>query len=204
SDLIGTMTYFTNPQNGQRDALMHWVEGGVYPKDHSVIEQDQLKLTGDLMPVMTTFPRIAPSGLMRYKGSAWGQEYQGNMFSAIFNTGEVLRHTITRDGATYSTEDEAFVTATKEDIHPTDVLEDADGSLLVVVTGGWFIEGCPLSREAKPNVEGGIYRIRKVEGEKLNDPWGRAINFRDMPAGDLTDFFADSRPMVREKAIEEV
>ncbi|SHE47891.1 putative membrane-bound dehydrogenase domain-containing protein [Fodinibius roseus] len=204
-ETIGTMTYFTDPQNGQRDALMHWVEGGVYPKYHSVIEQDQLELSGDLMPVMSKFPRIAPSGLMRYKGLAWGQAYQGNLFSAIFNTGEVLRHSISRNGATYSTEDEPFVTATREDIHPTDVLEDADGSLLVVVTGGWFIEGCPLSRESKPNVEGGIYRIRKAKGNQhVNDPWGQAVNFSEMPARDLTEFFADSRPKVREKALEAV
>lgn len=204
-ETIGTMTYFTNPQNGQRDALMHWVEGGVYPKNHSVIEEDQLKLTGDLMPVMTKFPRIAPSGLMRYKGTFWGEEYQGNLFSAIFNTGEVLRHIVKKNGATYSTEDEPFVTATKEDIHPTDVLEDPGGSLLVVVTGGWFIEGCPLSRVAKPNVKGGIYRIRKVEGkEQVKDPWGQSLNFSAMSAKKLTALFSDSRPKVREKAIEEV
>ena len=31
-ETIGTMTYFKDPANGERDALLHFVEGGVYPK----------------------------------------------------------------------------------------------------------------------------------------------------------------------------
>ena len=31
-EAIGTMTYFKDPENGERDALLHFVEGGVYPK----------------------------------------------------------------------------------------------------------------------------------------------------------------------------
>ena len=31
-ETIGTMTYFKDPENGERDALLHFVEGGVYPK----------------------------------------------------------------------------------------------------------------------------------------------------------------------------
>ncbi len=50
-ETIGTMTYFTDPKNGQRDALLHFVEGGVYPKWHPVVSE--FKRTGDLMPVMT-------------------------------------------------------------------------------------------------------------------------------------------------------
>jgi hypothetical protein len=29
---IGTETYFTDPKAGERDALVYWTEGGVYPK----------------------------------------------------------------------------------------------------------------------------------------------------------------------------
>ena len=151
-ETIGTMTYFTDPQDGQRDALMHWVEGGVYPKPNQVIQDDQLKLTGELMPVMTKLPRVAPSGLMRYRGDAFGKDFEGNLFSAEFNTGRIMRYAMKEEGATFSTEDEAFITSSNSDTHPTDVLQDADGSLLVVITGGWFIEGCPLSRVAKPDV----------------------------------------------------
>ncbi len=73
-DPIGTMTYFRDPADGQRDALMHWVKGGVYPKPGAVIQEDQLKLTGDLMPVVTKMPRVAPSGIVRFRGGQWGSD----------------------------------------------------------------------------------------------------------------------------------
>ena len=47
------------------------------------------------------------------------------------------------------------------DFHPTDVLEDADGSLVVVDTGGWYKLCCPSSQLQKPDVLGGIYRVRR-------------------------------------------
>src|SRR5690606_36588518 len=37
SEPIGTETYFTNPQAGQRDALVYWTAGGVYPKPNDNI-----------------------------------------------------------------------------------------------------------------------------------------------------------------------
>ena len=58
-ETFGTMTYFQDPRDGQRDALMHWVWGGVYPKPYPVTKE--FKQTGDLMPVMTKFARIAPA-----------------------------------------------------------------------------------------------------------------------------------------------
>ena len=201
---IGTMTYFTDPMNGFRDALMHWVYGGVYPKPQQVIADDSLKLTGELMPVMTKLPRIAHSGLMRYEGSAWGDPFKGNLFSAQFNTGRIMRHIITADGASYQTQDEPFVTSSNADIHPTDVLEDADGSLLVVNTGGWFIAGCPLSVVAKKEVKAGIYRIRKAGVKAMDDPRGRKLNFRDMSPKDIVQYVRDERPVVRSRAIEQL
>ena len=182
-DTIGTMTYFVDPRDGVRDALMHWVEGGVYPKPHEVIAADKLPLTGDYLPPMTTLARVAPSGLVRYRGDALGAGFHGNLFSAQFNTGRVMRHIVTASGSTYRTEDLPFVTATAPDSHPTDVLQDADGSLIVIETGGWFIKGCPLSRVAKPEVAGGIYRIRKAGAPPVNDPRGLQIPFDIADAG---------------------
>lgn len=203
-ETIGTMTYFTDPMNGFRDALMHWVYGGVYPKPEQVIEDDKLKLTGDLMPVMTKLPRIAHSGLMRYEGSAWGDSFRGNLFSAQFNTGRIMRHIITPDGATYQTKDEPFMTSSNPDIHPTDVLEDADGSMLVVNTGGWFIAGCPLSVVAKKEVKAGIYRIRKTGAAPVDDPWGKKLNIAAMKPGELVQYVMDPRIAVKKQAIEQL
>ncbi|MBI3694673.1 MAG: HEAT repeat domain-containing protein [Acidobacteria bacterium] len=193
-EIIGTMTYFTDPKDGQRDALLHFVEGGVYPKWYSVVSE--FKRTGDLMPVMTKFARIAPSGLVRYRGASFGGAYQGNLFSAQFNPHRVQRHILTRDGATFRTEDEDFLTSSDPDFHPTDVMEDADGSLLVVDTGAWFIHGCPISRVAKPEIKGAIYRIRKIGAPPVEDPRGRNLKT------DLAERLADPRPVVRDQALE--
>jgi putative heme-binding domain-containing protein len=203
-ETIGTMTYFTDPKDGFRDALMHWVEGGVYPKPQAVIEADQLKLTGDLMPVMTKLARVSHAGLMRYNSPTFGSQFQGNLFSAQFNTGRVMRHIITPEGATYKTVDEPFMESTSSDSHPTDVLQDADGSLLVVNTGGWFIAGCPLSVVAKKDVYGGIYRIRKVGAPEVKDPWGRQLNLTAMQPNEITPYLSDPRPAVRANAMEQL
>ena len=58
------------------------------------------------------------------------------------------------------------------DVHITDVLEDRDGSLLVVDTGGWFRAGCPSSLIAKPDITGAIYRIRPKGPLAKVEPWG--------------------------------
>lgn len=201
-ETVGTMTYFIEPQAGMRDAIMHWVEGGTYPKSNPVIEKDKFILTGDLMPVMNKMARVAPSGIMRYRGNTLGKEYQGNLFSAEFNTGRIIRHKVIADGATYKTADAPFVTSSVQDMHLTDVLEDADGSMLVLNTGGWFILGCPLSRVAKLDVPGGIYRIRKTGAVKVNDPWGTKLNLKEMAVPGLITATKDSRPAVRDNAIE--
>ncbi len=201
-ETLGTMTYFLDPQDGLRDALMHWVEGGVYPKYSQVIDDDALTLTGPLMPPMTKLARVAHSGLLRYRSDAFGPEYRGNLFTAQFNTGRVMRHVVTPDGATYRTEDEPFMTSTFADSHPTDVMEDADGTLLVVETGGWFIKGCPLSRVAKPDVEGGIYRIRRKGAPTIPDPWGNTLGLPGASPADLVARLGDARIAVRDLAIE--
>lgn len=203
-ETIGTMTYFTDPHGGYRDALMHWVEGGVYPKPHPVISEDNLKLTGPLMPTMTKTARVAPSGLMRLDDKVWGKEYHGNLFSAEFNTGRIMRHEVFQEGATYRTINTPFMTSHMPDSHPTDVFMDADGSMLVLLTGGWFIDGCPLSRVAKPEVSGGIFRIRKKGVAKVKDPWGNSINWDGLSVSRLQSLLSDKRTAVQRRALEQL
>ena len=198
-ETFGTMTYFQNPRNGQRDAILHYVEGGVYPKPNAVVEE--FTRTGELMPVMTKFARIAPAGLMRYRGATFGAEYVDNLFSAQFNPHRVQRHVVTRDGATFRTEDEDFLTSSDPDFHPTDVMQDADGSLLVVDTGGWFIHGCPVSRVAKPEIRGAVYRVRKKGARAIQDPRGQHFSLKSLPPSDLAVLLSDPRPAVRDRAL---
>src|SRR5207253_8878924 len=191
-EMIGTMTYFTNPKMGERDALLHYVEGGVYPKVTPIV--NRYKRTGDLMPAMTKFARIAPAGLALYRGSNFGSEYEGNLFSAQFNPHRIQRHILERSGATFRTTDEDFLTSDDPDFHPTDVLEDADGSLLVIETGAWYLHSCPVSRIAKPEIQGAIYRIRRKGAPRTEDPWGLRLKLETKPPRELAAVLGDTRP----------
>ncbi len=178
------------------DSIIHAVWGGVFPYHDCVKE---FKRTGDLLPSMTDVGWVAPSGLMRLRGDALGKDHADNFFSALFNVHKVQRHILERDGGTFRSRNEDFLVSTHPDFHPTDVLEDADGSLLVVDTGGWFRIGCPTSRVDKPLVKGGIYRVRRKDAPKTADPRGLNLPL-DTPLAAMLD---DARPAVRDRAIEE-
>lgn len=169
--LFFTTTFFNHPRGGKRDAIVHGVYGAVYPKRHGVL--DGLVRTGELMPAMTHLGPAAPCGLLSYKGDRFGPGFDENLFCCQFNTHKVSRHVLRPSGSTFTTTDSDFVTSDSPDFHPTDVLEDRDGSLIVIDTGGWYKLCCPTSQMAKPEVPGGIYRVRRVapipelaEGEK--------------------------------------
>jgi putative membrane-bound dehydrogenase-like protein len=196
---LGTMTFY-NPDDARHDAIVHYVFGGVYPRKHPCTSE--FKQTGPLMPALSLFGVTAPSGLTRYNNPAWEDAYRDNLFSAHFNTHQVMRHVLTRSGATFTSQDEEFLSSANADFHPTDVLVDADGSLLVIDTGGWFRIGCPTSQIAKPEIGGAIYRIRKTGAAPLEDPRGLKIDWETRSDTEIADLLADPRPAVVERAIE--
>ena len=159
---ILTCTFFQNPGGGKRDGLIHAIYGGIYGKVHSPIFEPVHKWTGpEVMPVLLHMGPAAPCGLTRYESTGLGPEYRDNLFACYFNLHKVSRHVLKPSGATFTTADEDFVTSPDLDFHPTDVLEDADGSLVVVDTGGWYKLCCPSSQLQKPDVLGGVYRVRR-------------------------------------------
>ena len=96
--------------------------------------------------------------------------------------------------------DEDFVVSSNLDFHPTDVLEDADGSLLVVDTGGWYKLCCPTSQLHKPDVLGAIYRVRRKDAPRPEDPRGLRLAWSKLTAGELAVLLDDPRPAVRRRA----
>nr|MDQ3625005.1 HEAT repeat domain-containing protein [Verrucomicrobiota bacterium] len=179
--------------------LMHWVWGGVYA--HSPNDPVPLKRTGPDLPPLSHVGQVAPAGLERYRSAVFGEEFRGDLFWSQFNTRRVVRTRLTRDGATFRAQDEDFLVSDSVDFHPTDVLEDADGSLLVIDTGGWFRHGCPTSHIAKPEAKGAIYRIRRDGAPKADDPRGLKIEWAKVSAAELTPLLDDSRPAVQDHAI---
>jgi putative heme-binding domain-containing protein len=179
------------------DGILYGIEGGVYPHDAALTE---LPRTGDLLKCVGDLGWSAVSGMTRFEGRAFGEGFDGNLFSALFNRRRVQRHTVVADAAGFRIDANDFLTCDETNFHPTDVLQDADGSLLVVDTGGWFRIGCPVSQEAKPNELGGIYRIRRADSPRVADPRGQNLNWRDPSATDLVDRLRDARPAVAERA----
>jgi putative membrane-bound dehydrogenase-like protein len=206
---IFTTTFFVNPGGGQRDGLIHAIYGGIYGKVHDPIFEPGHKWTGpEVMPVLLHMGPAAPCGLTRYESNVFGAEYQDNLFACYFNLHKVSRHVLSPQGATFSTKDEDFVISPDLDFHPTDVLEDADGSLIVVDTGGWYKLCCPTSQLHKPDVLGGIYRVRRKGMPRLDDAWGKELwaQARDLKSSAARDEMikrlGDSRPAVQHRAIE--
>ncbi|MEX2187935.1 MAG: PVC-type heme-binding CxxCH protein [Pirellulales bacterium] len=197
---IFSCTFLVHPGGGKRDGLIHAIYGGVYGKDHNVL--DGHPRTGDLMPVMTHLGPAAPCGLHHIESTHLGDDWKGNLLCCQFNLRKVSRHKLIPDGATYKTEDSDFLTSDAMDFHPTDVIEDADGSILVCDTGGWYKLCCPTSQFHRPEALGAIYRVRRADAKKVDDPRGLKMNWAKMLPDELVLYLDDPRHTVRERAIE--
>ena len=80
------------------------------------------------------------------------------------------------------------------DFHPTDIQEDADGSLIVLDTGGWYKLCCPTSQLKKPDVLGSIYRVRRLNAPKVVEPASLKIPWSKLTNEILTTFLDDPHP----------
>jgi putative membrane-bound dehydrogenase-like protein len=192
-------TFFQNPEAGRRDGLIHAIYGGVYGKKHPSIYAHPM--TGDVMPVLCHQGAAAPCGLIAGSEQLFHGGHDQALFACYFNLHKVVRHQLVPDGATYRTEDTDLLACDHPDFHPTDVFEDADGSLLVVDTGGWYKVCCPTSQLAKPDVLGAIYRVRRRGSVPPADPLGLQLAWAaDVPATELVSRLADPRLFVQRRA----
>jgi putative heme-binding domain-containing protein len=198
---ILTATFVEHPQLGRRDALLHAIYGGVYGKPHAVV--DGHPQTGDLMPALAHLGPAVPAGLTRYASRAFGDGYRDTFFAALFNLHTVAHVRLTPESATYRADVSDFLVSSSRDFHPTDVVEDADGSLLVIDTGPWYKLCCPTSQLAKPDLPGAIYRVRRANVRVPRDPRGARVPWPTLDAADLTALFDDPRPAVRQRAVQE-
>ncbi|MCA9160216.1 MAG: hypothetical protein KDA72_17900, partial [Planctomycetales bacterium] len=167
-----TSTFLHTPGQGQglRDGIAHAVVGGLYGKDHAKVIDGHLR-TGELMPVMVELGAAAPSGLACLSSSGLlPPEHAGQrtLVAALFNLQKVTAHRLQPAGASFTTDNRDLVVADRIDFHPTDVLEDADGSLLIVDTGGWYDLCCPSSRIDQKTAAGGIYRLTPTAASSLD------------------------------------
>ncbi len=197
-----TTTFVYRPEANQRDGVVHAIYGGLYGKPNDVLSGHAA--TGDLMPVMSVFGAAAPCGLTRYRSEVFGKGYRDNFFVSLFNVHKITRHELKPDGSTFTSKTTDFMTSDGPDFHPTDVLEDADGSLVVLDTGGWYKLCCPTSQLAKPDILGAIYRVRRLNSPAIPDPRGLAIDWNAQSPSDLTRHLGSPRPFITDKAIHEL
>jgi putative heme-binding domain-containing protein len=195
-EAIGTM------DQGVGDCLLHYVEGGVYAMEHPCLKE--FPRTGPLLPPIRQYPAALPPalcGFLHYRSDHLGKDYQGSFFSTQYMLHRIVQHKLIRDGSTFRCEDREFLTSDSHDVHITDLVEDADGSLLFTDMGAWFTYGFPGNPIAKPEVLGGIYRIRRVGAPKVADPWGKALQLPKRTPADLVPLLDDPRPRVRDQVL---
>jgi len=186
-----TSTFVEHPKLGRRDGLLHALYGGVYGKIHSVT--DGHPMTGGFNKVMTQMDATVPVGLAREADS-------GDLLVSLFNMHKVTRHKLIPQGATFQTEESDFLVSDSFDFHPTDVMQDADGSILVVDTGAWYKICCPTSQLSKPEVLGAIYRVRRTDAPNVENPRGEELDWDELSPTQLAALLDDPRPAVRNRA----
>src|SRR5262249_440633 len=71
-----------------------------------------------------------------------------------------------------------------------------------VDTGGWYKLCCPTSQVPKPEVLGGIYRIRRKDAKPIVDPRGSKIAWKELKAEQCAKLLGDARPAVERRAME--
>ncbi len=198
-DMLGTVNIMhTRPRI---DMMVHWQFGGIYPHREQVLSE--LKVTGGFLDGMHSFGHVAVSGTMRYRSGIMNKDWKDDYFTVFFNSGKIVRLEIEPIGSTYKAVQREFLSSSSREFHPTDVLEDADGSLLVIDTGGWFYRGCPTSQFAKPNIFGAIYRVTKKDLPAPHDPTGSEIEWASLSNRSLLGFLDDPRHLVRQEALSQ-
>src|SRR5678815_2969612 len=68
-EIVGTDNWFQKPSGGMRDALVHLVEGGLYP--YIPDNGSPKPFTGRTLPPLAMFPAAALSGLTAYRGQTF-------------------------------------------------------------------------------------------------------------------------------------
>lgn len=196
-ELLSTAAIYDSFGGKRHDALIHWLPGGLTQRIYGV---PLLPETGVRMPALIRWGQVAPAGLVRYRGQQFGPEYKDRLFTCHFNTNRVLAVSLKEHGATFTTSEEEILSSPNIDFRPADILEDADGSLLLIDTGGWLSWGCPHSKTSKPEIKGAIYRIRKKGTAPMKNPRGAEIAWKELSLPALAKLLADPRPAVQDRA----
>lgn len=199
---------------GTRDAIIHAVEGGTYPVLGLAPEQQAMKRTGEPLPALVRAGETSPAGMTRYRGFTLGRTYTGSLLCAYGTPGRVRRHTLARHGSTFVSSDEDFLTSGGPGFDPTDVVDDADGSVLVLDRGGPLANsagktagegaGAESGGAVRPPTLGGIYRVSRDRAVRIADPRGNRLKWDNVAPLELARRLEDLRWAVSDRAALEL
>lgn len=173
-------TFLHHPGNGLRDGIAHSPRGGLFGKPHQVI--DGHWTTGPLLEPIANLGPAAPASVQYltsnriaeatswYPASDSKNATNRYLVSAQFNLQKVGLHRLVPKGASFETETHDLLSADRIDFHPVDTLEESNGNLLVLDTGGWYDLCCPSSGSDQSIAQGGIYRLRIASNKDSNRP----------------------------------
>lgn len=106
----------------------------------------------DMPPVLDSFGRSSPTGLVTYRHTQFPAQYHGALFALDWTYGRIWALPMLADGSSWTTKPIEFMTAVGEHgFAPTDAEVGPDGSLFVCVGGR--------------GTRGAVYRIRKTSKE---------------------------------------
>ena len=193
-DIFCSGTFFDLSKPGRRDGILHAVYGGLYGRENRRVIAGHAH-NGQLLPVLKQMGPAAPSGMNLPKSKSMG--LNNSLLCTEFNTRRISRHILSESASSYQVQSSVLIESDQTDFHPTDIIEDADGSLLISDTGNWYKICCPTSTSVSQNATGGIYRLRSKEASKIEDPRGLKLNW-DKPQ---VTYLSDPRPAVVDRAI---
>ena len=199
-EIVGSVNLFYGRPRG--DVLVHWIHGGVYPRFDQGQVLTEFRRTGELLGHAHNFGHVAVSGMCRYRSGSLNPAWADGWVVTHFNTGELTLTNLQPQGSTFlGKETRTIFRALKPDTHLTDVLEDRNGDLLVIDTGGWFRIGCPTSQIAKPEIAGTIYRISR-KGASYRAP--EYPEWEKLTAEEVSHHLSAPEDWRRERAITEL
>lgn len=197
-DLLLTCTFVHHPAGGLRDGVLHAIPGALFGKDHPpILEPGHLWTAPTLMPVMIDLGPAAPCGLSVARSEAMG--LRNRALSCQFNLRRVQAHDMRASGSALAADTTDLIVSDFQDFHPTDAVEDADGSILVVDTGGWYKLCCPSSQMVKAESLGAIYRLERKNAPRMADPRGLNLDW-SAPDATLSSLLTDHRHAVAVRA----
>lgn len=159
-------TFMHHPGDGLRDGIGHAIYGSLFGKPHNPI--DNHPRTGPLFDPIEELGPAAPASVMHLTSDQFtksipffpsSNSLSYDIISCQFNLQKLAIHRLTPSGGTFNSRSETLLSADRVDFHPVDCLEDHDGSLIVLDTGGWYDLCCPSSGTAGQIAPGGIYRL---------------------------------------------